>query len=85
MDTLELISIQLAGLAVIRAFGQQDNFEKRLQHSVNFECVSEMTPVSLTFASKRISSQCVSLAFARITCSQSACRSRYNGKLACGA
>ncbi len=31
---------QLAGLAVIRAFGQQDNFERRLQHSVNVECVS---------------------------------------------
>ncbi|ORY22828.1 ABC transporter type 1, transmembrane domain-containing protein [Naematelia encephala] len=28
---------QLAGLAVIRSFGQQDNFQKRLQHAVNVE------------------------------------------------
>jgi ABC-type multidrug transport system fused ATPase/permease subunit len=31
---------QLSGLAVIRAFGQQDAFNRRLQATVNDECVS---------------------------------------------
>jgi hypothetical protein len=35
-------SAQLAGLSVIRAFGQQSNFEKDLQRAVNDELVSDL-------------------------------------------
>ncbi|CAD6567059.1 MAG: hypothetical protein TREMPRED_003289 [Tremellales sp. Tagirdzhanova-0007] len=38
---------QLAGLAVIRAFGQQNNFERRLQHSVNMECQAYIITITI--------------------------------------
>lgn len=38
---------QLAGLAVIRSFAQQENFQKRLQHSVNGECQAYIITITI--------------------------------------
>ncbi|KAK4686687.1 hypothetical protein P7C73_g3435, partial [Tremellales sp. Uapishka_1] len=38
---------QLSGLAVIRAFGQQTNFEKKLQRTVNAECEAYIVTITI--------------------------------------
>lgn len=38
---------QLSGLAVIRAFGQQDNYERRLQSAVNTECEAYIITITI--------------------------------------
>ena len=38
---------QLAGLPVIRAFEQQENFVRRLQHSVNIECQAYIVTITI--------------------------------------